>query len=527
AFINDMQEHFLNNEPLISPDFEYEFAKNIIPGITVEEISTFFKNLVRSDNSVIVVQGQEDESIKHLGEDEAKAIINRIISSDIAPYQDAVLSESLVKDELKGSEIYKTVHLKEFDAVEWTLGNGARVIYRKADYEKDNVLLTAYSLGGSSLYETDYLPSATMLPAIIGMYGLGEFDNVSLQKMLAGKKATASVSLGQVTETINGSSTPKDFETMMQLLYLRFVNPRFDAEAHNAIMSRYEAFLESMAKDPSKIMQDSVSLYLTNYNPRTVILNNQMLEKVNLAKIEKIYRERFSNAADFVFFIVGNIDEETVRQMAEKYIGSLPSSAEKENFIDRNVRPPEGQFIRDVKIPLTVPKATIFISHSADLPYNAYNNVCLKVINGILDLVFTEKVREEAGGTYGVSVSLTSQKYPWQNAQGLIMFDCEPQRADSLKQIIYDEINRLVKYGPSKENLHKAVSNMLKTREESRLHNNYWGNALYLYYYTGLNVNDPANYEKILNRLSVKDIRKVARNFFGKADIADIVFRPE
>lgn len=526
-FINDMQEHFLDGEPLASPDFDYEFAKTVIPSITAEEISAFFRSLVRDDNSVIVVQGQESADIKHITEDEAKAIIGKVISSEIQPYADTEVGESLVRDELEGSQVMKSAVIKQLNAVEWTLGNGAKVVYRKADFEKDNVLLTAYSLGGSSLYETGYLPSATMIPALIGMYGLGEFDNITLQKMLAGKKATASVSVGQVTETVNGSSTPKDFETMMQLLYLRFTHPRFDSVAHNAIMSRYAAFITGMAKDPSKIMQDSVSLYLTNYNPRTVILNNQMLEKVDLGKIEKIYRERFSNAADFVFFIVGNIEEDYARKMAEKYIGSLPSSPAKENFIDRNIRPPKGKFVRDVRIPLAVPKATVFISHSADFPYSAYNNVCLKAINNILDIVFTEKVREEAGGTYGVSVSLSSQKYPYQNAQGLIMFDCDPARADSLKQIVYSEIDRLAKEGPSKENLEKAVKNMLKTREESRMHNNYWLNTLYLYYYTGLNADDPANYDRILNKLTVKDIRKTARNFFGKADVADIVFRPE
>jgi len=525
-FINRMQEHYLNGEPLVSPDFEYEFAKSVIPSITTEEVSEFFKSLVTSDNSVIVIQGQEDEKIRHLSEEEAKAIISKVASSEIEPYHDTEIGESLIGEELKGSGVVRSVYLKAFDALEWTLGNGAKVVYRKADYEKDNVLLTAYSLGGSSLYETAFLPSAAMLPALIGMYGLGEFDNITLQKMLAGKKATASVSLGQLTESINGSSTPKDFETMMQLVYLRFVKPRFDSEAHKAIISRYAAYLSSLAKDPSKIMQDSVSLYLTNYNPRTVLLNNQMLEKVDLQIIEKIYRERFSNAADFVFFIVGNIDENTAREMAEKYIGSLPSSNVKETFIDRGIRPPEGKFYRDVKIPLTVPKATVFISHSAEFPYNAYNNVCLKVINNILDLVFTEKVREEAGGTYGVSVSLSSQLHPYQNAQGLIMFDCDPERVDSLKKIIYSEIEKLSKFGPSKENLDKAVKNMLKTREEARLHNNYWSNALYLYYYSGLNVNDPKNYEKILNKLTVKDIKKVAERFFTKADVADIVFRP-
>lgn len=526
-YLNDIQGHFLDGEPLVSVDFEYQFAKSIIPGITADEISDFFRSHFRTENSVMVIQGQEAEGLKHLSRNEALAIIDEINKADIAPYQDAVTGESLIEEELKGSPVIKTLRLPQFDAVEWTLGNGARVVYRKADYEKDNVILTAYSNGGTSLYDIEYLPSATMLSSVISMYGLGDFDNITLQKMLAGKKATASVSLGQITEGINGNSTPKDFETMMQLTYLRFAKPRFDREAHDAIMARYAAFVAGMVNDPSKIMQDSVSLFLTNYSPRTIILNNEMLGKVDFAMIEKIYRERFANAADFVFFIVGNVEEEVARLLAEKYIGSLPSSPARETFLDRNVRPPKGKFVKDISIPLTVPKATVFISHSADLKYTPFNNVSLKVINGILDLVFTEKVREEAGGTYGVSVSLTSQKYPWQNASGLIMFDCDPEKAEALRKIVYDEIDRLVKSGPSKENLQKAVNNMLKTREESKQHNNYWSNALYSYYFNGINVDDPVNFDNILKKLTVKDIRKVAGQFFGRADVADIVFRPK
>jgi len=282
-----------------------------------------------------------------------------------------------------------------------------------------------------------------------------------------------------------------------------------------------------MANDPSKIMQDSISLFLTNYSPRTVIMNNEMLEKVDLDKIRKIYGERFSNASDFIFIIVGNVEEETVQQMAEKYIGSIKSGSGNEKFIDNNVRPPKGTFVKDVQIPLTVPKSTVFVSHSNSYRYNSYNNVCLRVINGILDLVYTEKVREEAGGTYGVSVNLTSQLYPYQNAQGLIMFDCDPVKAESLKTIIYSQIDNLIKIGPSKENLDKTVRNMLKNREESKLHNNYWNSAIYSWYYTGVNVDDQKNYEDILNKLSVKDIQKAAKSFFGKADVADIVFRPK
>lgn len=527
SYASDIQDYFLTREPLTTIDFDFDYLKKTLPLISSEEISKLFASLLTEDNRVIVVQGPEGEGMKHLSEPEALAIIGQVKNADITPYQDAAMGQSLISGELPGSKVIKTVALPQFSAVEWTLSNNAKVIYRKADYEKDNVILTAFSLGGTSLYATDMLPSASMLPSIIGTYGLGDFDNVTLQKMLAGKKATASVSLGQITESINGSSTPKDLETMMQLLYLRFAQPRFDAEAHKAIMSRYAAVLKNMANDPNKIMQDSVSMFLTNFSPRTVIMNSEMLEKVDLEKIRKIYSERFSNASDFTFIIVGNIDEATIKPLVEKYIGSIKPGTVKEKFIDNNVRPPKGKFVKDVQITLAVPKTTVFVSHSNSFKYNPYNNVCLKVISGILDLVYTEKIREEAGGTYGVSVNLSSQLNPYQNAQGLIMFDCDPAKAEVLKAIIYNQIDSMIKAGPRKENLDKTVSNMLKNREESKLHNNYWSSAIYSWYYTGINVDDPRNYEEILKKLTVKDIQKAAKSFFGKADVADIVFRPK
>ena len=525
TYIESIQDYFLTKEPAPSIDFEYDFVKNMMPLVSENEISALFKGLMVEDNRVIVVMGPDDKNVRHLSESEAKGIIMKVQSSDIDAYQDIKLGVSLVNENLSGSRIIKTDLLKQFGAVEWTLANKAKIVYKKVDFEKDNVILSAYSLGGTSLYNLDTLASAEMLPAIIGTYGIGDFDNVTLQKMLSGKKASAGINLSELTEGIFGSSTPKDFETMMQLLYLRFEKPRFDKEAHNAIMTRYDAFLANMAKDPSKIMQDSVSLYLTNYSPRTMVMNPEFLKLVDFEKIKKVYTERFRNAADFTFFIIGNISEDTVRPMVEKYIGSINGYPEKENWIDRKVMPPKGKFVKDVAIPLAVPKATVFISHNTALKYTSFNNVTLKVIQGILDIVFTEKVREEAGGTYGVSLNIGSQKFPVQEATDLIMFDCDPAKANDLKAIIYKELDKIITAGPTKENLDKAISNLLKNREESKLHNSYWSNALYSYYYTGIDVNDPKNYEDILKKLTINDIKRVAGMFFLKADLADIVFR--
>jgi zinc protease len=176
---------------------------------------------------------------------------------------------------------------------------------------------------------------------------------------------------------------------------------------------------------------------------------------------------------------------------------------------------------------MTVPKATVFVTYSEEVKFTPYNNLGLSVIKSILDLVYTDKVREKEGGTYGVSVNASSEKYPFQNASAMIMFDCDPARAQELKTIIYNEIDSIILKGPGKENLDKAINNLLKNREENRMHNAYWSSALYSYYFNGINNDDPANFENILKSFTAKDIQKIAKTFFGKADVADIVFKPK
>ena len=282
------------------------------------------------------------------------------------------------------------------------------------------------------------------------MYGAGDFDNIALQKMLAGKKASVGMSLSETVESLTGSSTPKDFETMMQLLYLRLGKPRFDQVGHDAIIGRYTAFIGNMEKDPDKIKSDSISLITTGYNPRTSILTKESVSKITLDDIRKIYTDRFYSADEFTFFIVGNIEKETVIPMVEKYIGSLPSKSRIETWIDRKVEQPEGKIVKEIGISLTIPKSTVFISFAEDIKYTPKNYLGLEVIKGVLDLVYTEKVREDEGGTYGVQVALSAQKRPEQKGEGVITFDCDPARANDLKAIIYRELDNLMKNGPTR-----------------------------------------------------------------------------
>ena len=526
SYAGEIQNYFLTGEPMTSMDFDYEFLKEIINGITPEETSAKFKEVMIDENRTIVVQGLEGDDIKHLTEQEALDILTKVKNSQLTPYEDKTLGASLIKEDLKGSRIIKTVPLPQFDAVEWTLANNSKVVYKRVSYEKDNVLLTAYSLGGISKLDNNLVLPANLISVIVPMYGAGDYDNITLQKMLAGKKASVTFGLSETSESISGSSTPKDFETMMQLLYLRFAHPRFDTVAHAAIIGRFAGLLGNMEKDPNKIKSDSISMITTGYNPRTPLLNKETINKITLEDIRKIYTDRFNAADEFTFFIVGNIGKDTVMPMVEKYIGSLPAAGRKENWIDRKVEQPKGKIVREISLPLTIPKSTIFLSFAEGMKYSPYNYLGLEVIQGILDIVYTEKVREDKGGTYGVSISLSEQKRPTELGEGMITFDCDPARAEELKKIIYNQLDTMMILGPSQVNLDKAVSNLLKTRQENKMHNAYWSSILSRYYSYGINSDDPANYENILKSYTVKDIKKLTIQMFKKADVVDLIFKP-
>jgi zinc protease len=359
------------------------------------------------------------------------------------------------------------------------------------------------------------------------MYGAGEFDNVALTKMLAGKKASVSLGIQETMQTITGSSTPKDFETMMQLLYLRFARPKFNPEAYKAIIGRFTAVITAMQKDPNKILSDSLQMNMTGYHPRTFLLTPESMKLIKFEDINYIYETAFDDASSFTFFITGNIDEAVAREMASLYIGSLPSKYLSETYSNLGMDQPDGTVKKEIAIPLAVPKATVIMSYSADAGYKPSEYLGMDILQGILDLVYTEKVREEEGGTYGVTINASSQKRPEEKAMLMVMFECDPERVQELKAIIYKELEEIAKNGPRQVDLEKTVSNLLKTREEALQHNSYWANTVRNYYLNGIDSNDNSNYTDILNKFTVKKVKKMAKKFLAKADLLELVFVPE
>jgi len=476
---------------------------------------------------VIIEMGPKGDEIKLLTESEALAILKEVEQSEVKPYTDAVVATSLISKELKGSPVIKTQMLPELNATEWTLANNARVVYRFADFQKDNVLLNASSNGGTSLYPPDQLASANLFPQFISNFGVGNYDATTLKKMLTGKNVSLNPGISDLYETFSGSSSPKDFETMLQLLYLRFEQPRFDADAYQALKSRYLAMLASMNKNPEKVMSDSLQIILSNHSKRTVLMVPELFDKVSLEQMEKIYRDRFADAGDFTFFIVGNLDEATVKPLVEKYVGSLTDLPRTETWKDNNEGMPKGKTNREILIPLQTAKGTVYVVFNRKLNFTPKDNLLHKVVGDVLRLRYTEEIREKEGGTYGVSVTAQNERYPKSEKALLVNFDTDPAKVDHLKSIIYSEIDKIVKNGPTTEDLDKVVKNLLKDREQAKPNNSYWMNMLTSYYRYNLNLDNPGNYENILKSMTVKDVQKFVKKFFKKTDVVDLVFTPK
>ena len=525
-YINSYVDNFLDGDAYPSTEFGYQAVQAILPTISLADFNQRLTKWISDENQVLVIQGPEGEGVEHLSEAASMAILEQVSKADVAPYEDETLAESLITEDLVPAAVVSEKKIEELDAVEWTLENGARVVFRHAEYEKDQVQIRAYSKGGSSLYEDDYVPTTDMLTSLISMYGVGDFDAMGLQKMLTGKNISLQLSLRNLSEGMNGTASPKDMEAMMQLIYLHFNQPRFDKEAHDAIISRYMAFVENMNNNPEKVMGDSLSLIMTDYHPRTRVLDQEFLEDVDYDRLEQVYRERFSDASDFFFIIVGNMEQEEVKLLAQKYIGAIGDLDRNETWIDRKVNEPEGMVDKTIALSLATPKASVNIVINQEMAYNPYHQMVFRVIEGILDLRYVESIREEEGGTYGVSVRTSLEKWPLEKASMQLKFDCDPTRAADLKEKVFAELRKLASEGPTEEDLSKTVENILKSREESKEHNAYYLSNLYNYYLYGINYDDPANYEDILKGLTAKKVKKVMQIFYGNSNIVDVVFVP-
>lgn len=516
--MTEIQMYFLENEPAPGFEYYYQFAKTIIPTIAVQEISGKAKQWIKRENMVISVAGPKDAM--HLTKGDALAVMKKVEKMDITPYESDKKREinELITEKLKGGKITKEIDWSALGATEWILDNGARVLFRKADYEKNQVSMMAYSKGGTSLYDNDLLPSAIMLNKLMPAYGVGDLSVKELNQYLLGKEIKFGVNLGPLSESVSGTSNPENIETLMQLIYLCFEKPRFDRMAHELMMQQAKLSVVS------SVINDSLQMILNDYNPRVQLYNQYLLDRVSLEEIEKIYRDRFRDASDFTFFIVGNTEAEQVRPLVEKYIGSIKSVYRKENWKDNGVRCPKGITRKVIELKGEKPEANVVAVYSKEMTYNVRDNFYFGILQSILRFRCMQSIREEAGGTYNIVLQGTSEREPIGLYNLSVSFDCDPARVEELKMILFSEMDKIVQEGPTQEELIEVVIAIRGQYEKAKLHNSYWMNALMMQALYGVDVSDPKNYNDVIDYVTPEDIQDFARRFFTGANLMDISF---
>ncbi len=528
GFANEYKRNFLlAEEPFPGIANEYNYHNTFLPEISLEEVNALADKWIIDKNLVVVITAPEIEGMKVPSKDEVLSLLEEVKKTEIEAYKDEVVDKPLIAGELTPGKVVSEKKLEEVDAVEWTLSNGAVVVAKKTDFKDDEILFSSYSLGGNSQYGQEDDISADIASTIIDMSGISEFDNVTLQKMLAGKVFSISPYLGELTEGFKGSSSVKDMESLMQILYLYFTDIRVDEKAFSSYMARISGVLENKKASPEAAFKDTFQVVSVSHHPRKRPMELETLKEASLEAITKIAHERFSDASDFKFFFVGNVDFETLKPMVEKYIGAIPSSYKKENWKDLNIEAPKGVVEKTVYRGQEEKSVHYTVFHG-DYEYSKSNALKVDAAGKILTTRLLEVVREDKSSVYYIGASPSVDRLPKEEYSVVIYYGTAPEKVQELQDIVFAEIEDFQTNGPSEEEVGKAKEKLTREREVKLRENGFWmGSLKNGYLYNDGDFSEFGEFNKLVEGLTPETMKSVMNDLFNMENYFSVTLKPE
>lgn len=520
SYVREYVQNFLNGEPIPGIEAKYAMMNQLAPNIPLQAMNMVMQQLVPDSNQVVIIAGPAKEGLKYPTKEEVISLLKGMKDLDLQAYVDKVSDEPLMKEAPKGGKIISEKEGDIYGSTKLVLSNGVTVYVKKTDFKADEIRMKGTSLGGKSIFPDKDALNFAVMDNVIAVGGLGNFSQVDLTKVLAGKKVSVNAGLGATTENVFGTCSPKDFETMMQLTYLTFTAPRKDAEAFESFKNRMKAQLESAQANPLSSINDSLQKAMYNNHPRVVMMKPKMVDQIDYDRILEMYNDRFKDASDFTFYFVGNIDLETAKPLIAEYLGALPAINRKETFKDTKMSIRKGVYKNEYAKEQQTPTATIVFLYSGKAPYTLKNDILLSFATQVLDMVYTEEVREKEGGTYGVNCYGDLQKYPKEQLLLQIVFQTDPAKKDKLAGIVVDELKKLAAEGPSDVHLQKVKEYMLKKYADNQKENGYWMNNLNDYFYYGMDMTE--GYTDIVNSITAKDIQKFVSDLLKQGNEIEV-----
>ena len=524
-YVNVCVDNFLEGEPMLSVDFKLENTQKLDREVTLAEVNAAVKELITDKNQVVIMYAPDKDGFEIPSEQQIEQVILATQQQAYAPYQEAQLASSLISELPKtGTIVSEKPYRHGFTEI--TLSNGMKVYAKKTDYEADAISLSMQADGGTSLYGDEDIPNFALISSGVTEGGVGQFDAVTLRKMLTGKSVRVSPSVGSRGQSISGSASLKDMETMFQLAYLYFTQPRKDTAAFAGLMNRQYAFLANRNASPKVDYNDSIRAILYGHHPRMEPVVQSTLEKVSYDRILQIYKERFSDAANFKTVIIGNYDEQQLRQMLCQYLATLPATNSHEqtnyNHVPQIVG---GEKVVKFSKPQATPLANVSIYLTADVPFTAQSDLELDFLKRCLSIAYTDSVREEKGGTYGVSVNFELDKDDKPNATMKISYNADPSRYSELNPIVYQQLKNIANNGPAATSMQKVKEYLIKQYAQAAITNDYW--SYIIWHELDDDVDFDRDYCRMVSDMTAANVQRMAQQLLAAKRCIEVTMLSE
>lgn len=518
-FVEQCVQNFLEETPIIEPEKELEMVRKLDKKVTIDDVNALAKTIITNQNQVVTMFGPDKNTFKMPTNSSIENAILKAQKQHYTPYktQNTLTERLITKLPKPGSIISERTY--KYGYTEFTLSNGLKVYVRPTNFEPDEVNLKLFSLGGKNIYPDSEMPNLTYLMAGATIGGVAQYNDLTLEKMLAGKTATVTPFIDNDTRGMAGTSNVKDTKTLLELVYLYFTQPRKDPQAFKNLMEQQQEFLTNAHVNPMLAYNDTLHkvAYATN---RMASMDKEQLKRVNYNRIMHIYKELFANAANFKLILTGNININKLKPLLCQYIATLPSNNTKETIGTYEPKLVDGKKTYIFHKKQTTPTAITTIVIKGKMEYNNRNELLMDAIGQLLRIVYTEKVREDKGGTYSVQASGDLQHHPNDEALLRIAFQTDPQKYNDLIPIVYKELEKMATEGPSQQDLDKVKAYELKVYNQVLRMNNYWEYVLYTDLYNGIDVDTDFRY--IVENMTCDDIRTTLRNLLNQNNCIEV-----
>ena len=528
SLAGELVRHFLQGEPAPGIAYEYALVRQALPGITSDQISAEMRRLIRDDSRVVLGVAPTPPAGTPAPTDETlRTALAAAFAAPVTPWTDALAGRELVTTKPAPGRVTNRRTVPEIGVTVLTLSNGVEVWLKPTDYKADQVVFSGYAFGGASLVPPADYQEANLAPVVVQLGGVGGLNAVDLDKVLAGRIASASPDIDTYTHGISGSATPKDLETALQLAYLTFTAPGLTDEAFGLLTRRLGAMLENQRQSPRYLFGEKVREITTSGHFTSKSLTAADLSALDLAAMRRDYAARFGNAADFTFFMVGAFDETAVTPLLEQWIGALPSTGPRRTaFTDLHIAfPPKIERAEVVKG--KEPASQTAMAFFADTGLNELEMHRARAAATLLSMRLRDILREQLGGTYGVSVNYGNIAPQKGYGTMTVSFGSAPDRVDTLQKAVLDEVARLQQQGPSADDVQKLQELERRDLETSQRQNQYWMGSLQTVHMFGWDAASIARRVDRTNSLSVADVHAALKKYLPLDRYVVVTLKPE